>query len=448
MTEVDGSRRERWREEGKESAPVTNQARRGWAWQPWCAVAVAHVVLTGILAALQPVDLGGGTGKFAPPDESAHVAYLRELTSTWRLPVFRSGKGNYEAHQPPVYYLVASPVYLLGRLGGERSAVVAVRALSVLIGAVSVLLIWRLAALAFGGQTAAATAATCVGALWPARVIACSSVSNDALAELAGLGALVAMCALLDKVSVRGALVAGLGVGLAMLVKSSTLPLVVVGLVAVCVGAQRAGWSAKQCAMGMVVFLSGVLILWGPWGARNTLLYGDPLAARAFAEVFRQDRATPEFFLQRGLTGAQYYELVVLNTALSFWGVFGQANLWLPAWYYVLAGAWWAAGFGLVLAKAIARPQSESARAVWGVLVLHLVLTAALFLRFNAVFYQAQARYFLPASAGIGLVMAWPWVWPRRLRLTAVGLVVFLMLAVAAVGMYAAGAARPDVPFA
>jgi hypothetical protein len=55
-------------------------------------------------------------------------------------------------------------------------------------------------------------------------------------------------------------------------------------------------------------------------------------------------------------------------------------------------------------------------------------LMLAFFLRFNSVFYQAQARYFMPATAPIALYLARPWArrdWPRWMR--SMGVVTFFI---------------------
>lgn len=419
----------------------------------WVLLSVVgvYVALAGLLALTQPMDLGTpAQARVSPPDESAHMAYFDELTTAWRLPVFTSGTGNYEAHQPPLYYVALSPLYLVAGVAGRATAIVVLRLASVALGAVSVVLIWRLALLALPASALGAAAATVIAALWPARVVACAGVSNDPAAELSSLLALLWACRLAqDRPSARGAFLTGLLVGVAMLVKSSALPLVLVGMAALYLAARFSDAPNRDLLVGLGAFLGGVVLLWGPWATRNTILYGDPMAMAVFQRIFTQDRATPEYFLQHGFTGLQYYGLVAWQTALSFWGVLGQANLWLPAWYYLLGGAWWALALGLGLAKLLVRPEALRPwpRQTWALLALHLVLTVALFLRFNAVFYQAQARYFLPASAVLGLFLARPWIWPRRTVLAVLGLGLFVLLALGPPLLSLAGLTSPVFPF-
>lgn len=414
-------------------------------------VLVSYLLTAGVLAVLQPMDLRGGPeAKASPPDESAHVAYFEELRTTRRLPRLTSGTGNYEAHQPPLYYLIATPVYCAFLGLGKPTAIIAVRMLNVLLGAASILLLARLAILAFPGNGYFVAMATVFGGLWPARIIACTGAGNDPLVEVACLAALVVLAGVATRPpTARNAFLAGVAIGLAMLAKSSALPLVPVGLLGVYLGWKRTsegedgGPEARRLATCAGALLAGVLILWGPWAARNVVLYGDPFAAAAFERIFKQDRATPEFFLSRGFSGLQYFALVAYQTALSFWGVLGQANIFLPSGLYALGFVFW----GLTLIVALSgliwrgdRPPSEAAP-IWAMLALLGALMLAFYLRFNTVFYQAQARYFMPATAVVAFYMARPWArrdwpaWMRELsaRALAVGILPFLLYMIYAV---------------
>ena len=411
--------------------PVSVHNRAG---QAIVGAVCAHLFVAGFLALMQPMDLPLGPvakhsiwAKAVPPDESAHVAYFEELLATCRLPVLKAGVGNYEAHQPPLYYLLATPIYAVFLSFGKPVAICAVRLLNVLLGAASVLALARLSILAFPGNGWFVVFATLFGACWPARLLACAGAGNDPLVELACLIALVLLAKLVTgPLEPRAALGAGLAIGVAMLSKSSALPLVPVGLLAVylswkrgCLADGGADW--RRLGIGTGALLGGFLLLWGPWAVRNVVLYGDPFAAEVFRRIFGEDRATPEYFLSRGFSGTQYFALVLYQTALSFWGVLGQANVFLPSVLYTLGFVFWGATAIVGLSGLIWRGDrpSESARPIWTLLALHGALMLAFFLRFNAEFYQAQARYFMPATAVIAFYMARPWArrdWPAWLR--------------------------------
>jgi 4-amino-4-deoxy-L-arabinose transferase-like glycosyltransferase len=423
------------------------------------AVLVLYLFAATSLALRQPVDLGAGgpAARFSPPDESAHMAYFAEFAATHTLPRFTSGSGNYEAHQPPLYYLLLTPLYLAFAPLGKLAPVLALRMAGVLMGAASVVLLARLACRLFECHPQAVPLATALGGLWPARVIACAGVSNDAAVELVGLAALLVLSRLAEvNLAPRRSFAAGLAVGIVLLIKSSALPLVIVGFLALYLSWLRgsAAEDDQPAASGMPLaiaaacFLAGLMLLWGPWAARNTLIYGDPLAASVFERIFTQDRAGPEYFLRLGLTGAQYYELVMYQTALSFLGVLGQANLYLPASYYWLGFIWVAAAVVLAAVKSLRRDPPLTVQSLpWALLALQLALAVALFFRFNVVFYQAQARYFMPATGPIALYFARPWLrraGPAWLPWTAMA--VYVLLALCPPLFYLLGLAVPAPP--
>src|SRR5207248_8663791 len=93
----------------------------------------------------------GGT-----PDEGAHEEYVRIVAEEGRLPVLNLSTSSnaqdpngYEAHQPPLYYVVAAPAWRLAKAlgGGPAAAARAARFVSTLIGLGGVLLIFTFAQL-------------------------------------------------------------------------------------------------------------------------------------------------------------------------------------------------------------------------------------------------------------------------------------------------------------
>ena len=49
---------------------------------------------------------------------------------------------RYEGHQPPLYYLLATPIYWLAAPGGELAALRALRLFGVLLGGAVILMVW------------------------------------------------------------------------------------------------------------------------------------------------------------------------------------------------------------------------------------------------------------------------------------------------------------------
>jgi len=440
-----------------------------------------------------------------PPDEGSHAGYVIWLAQHHTLPVFLSLSDNYEGHQPPLYYLSALPALGLYTLcsghvatEAEPGLVIALRLWSVLIAAGGIWLAWLLGRRVFRRSRLLALAPALFLALWPGRTLILAAVTNDGLAEALCLWAFLLCAFILEEgLSPRRAAWLGLAWALALMTKSTSLALAPVVLLAVVMAASRAergeeerAATTKRALTALAIVGAVVLVVAGWWFVRNQMLYGDPLAAQVFSRLFKTDRATPDYFFRLGLSGGAYFSLVVMNTALSFWGVYGQANVWSPAWYYLLGFLIWL----LVLAGLLrqrfapaaeelwegspepdqARPRSTGKkdrarespptaspvashdtdwrRQLWLLAWLLLVVVAVFFLRFNTEFYQAQARYLFTANGPIVLLTVLG-LWDldrRRLGRGAVcfALVLVLVMAVWSVfGFAALVAAHYPPPF-
>lgn len=363
-----------------------------------------------------------------PPDEACHAGYVIWLAQHHTLPVFLSLKDNYEGHQPPLYYLSALPALGLHWLArgsfpdqARPGLVISLRLWSVLVAAGGVWITWLLGRRVFPHDRLLALAPALFLALWPGRTLIVSAVTNDGLAEAFSLLTfLLCVVILQEGLSHRRAAALGLAWALALMAKSTGLALAPVVLLAVVMAGTREAEAgdraaAQRKALAALGVVAGVVALVaGWWFVRNQLIYGDPLAAEVFNRLFKTDRATPEYFLKLGLSGGAYFGLVVMNTALSFWGVYGQANVWSPAWYYVLGFlVWLGVLVGLVRQRlkpakleepAPAEPGGDWRRPMWTLAWLLLVVVVVFFLRFNTEFYQAQARYLFTANAPLALL--------------------------------------------
>lgn len=423
--------------------PQALPLRLGW-------LPVALFLLLGLEAALVVPSDYGTDPRPTPPDEGPHLGYIEYLATHWRLPVFYSSSDNYEAHQPPLYYVSCLPFYLAARYafpgptaGLSRPGIVLVRVWTVLLAALTVWLGWLLGRRLFGADSIVALGPPAFLAVWPGRLMIVSAVTNDSVAEaLCLLVFLLCVAVLQEGYSPRRMLVLGLALALAMLAKSTSMAMAPVVLLALVMrfGSRRAQaldpQAGRQLAASLAIVVACVVLVAGWWFGRNQVLYGDPLAAEAFERLFSKDRATPAYFLERGVSGTAYYLLVAVNTALSFWGVYGQANVYNPSWYYVLGFAVWTAALvGGVWRRGSDRrrpptptpplatrsgrkagknaPQRDPAEGsaapdwrgeAWVLVWVLLVLVVALFLRFNVAFYQAQARYLFAASGSIAVL--------------------------------------------
>lgn len=386
-------------------------------------LALVALVVGVIAAAYQPYDPGAlGCSKRVPPDETAHVLYVRYLLEQRSLPVLTSGSGNYEAHQPPLYYVTAVPWMALGRALGWSPPVALSgapppdvwlgRLWSVIIAAGVTVACYLLACAVFPRALTVRIAAPLFAALLPGHIINLAAITNDGLAELLSTVVLWQCVVLIREAPTRQRVtIIGLLIGVALLTKTSCLFLLPVAAVAVLLSAspwapEPSSW--RRCIAGWGLVVGPALLLWAPWIAHNLSAYpGDPLVTRTFVEVFGKDRWTPEHFSPLGARSFAYWRLVAVWTYLSFWGVFGQAMVFMPGWYYLLGTLLVAALlFGASKVCYLWRETDRRTRIVWSLLAMAVILVCFQFVSFNCTFFQAQARYLFPVIGPLACAFA------------------------------------------
>jgi hypothetical protein len=142
-------------------------------------------------------------------------------------PRWRLAGQNYEADQPPLYYAVMVPFFLLGHAAdGILGALFAVRLASLLLGLLAVPLLGELARRLFPSQPAVwfLAPATLVGIqIFTASI---AIVDNDVLVMVFGLCALLALQHARRRPSWQAGVLLGASVGLAVLTKGTSLALV------------------------------------------------------------------------------------------------------------------------------------------------------------------------------------------------------------------------------
>lgn len=395
------------------------------------ALIAIHVTLAALFASVTPYRTAGvlfgqrgQDGGPAPsqdigaPDERQHVNYVARLLRGEGFPVFDPKDPNlyetYQSHQPPVFYVLAAAWSRVNGLSADdltsplgRDAGLRLRALNVVIGAATVAGVFFLAFWGFQ-RTDAALAAAAFAALLPMHAGLSGAVSNDPF--------LIALCtwtlALLAK-GLRFGWSLGLGIaigvlaGLAMLTKTTA-----VGLVPVLLYAAFAKQPSRPKASTLAITAIVLLAIAAPWWLRNQRLYGDPLAIRAFGEAFTGSAQASTFINSFGAP-AYWVEWVGWWTARSLIGVFGYMDIWLTnTGSRTGQGGLYLLGLLLVVAgligwlMSLGRADADDRR-VHLLNGVFLVVIVALFLRFNTQYFQAQARYLLPAigpiSVGVGI---------------------------------------------
>lgn len=388
---------------------------------------VAHVVLAAWFASITPYRTKGYELAFNPetrqqvemgdigaPDELQHSNYVRNLMQTGQFPVLNPKDPdlyqNYQAHQPPLYYVLAAIWSKLTLAGPDLASAqdgFKLRLLNIIFGALTVLGTYRLAR-AVGAVESTALLAAMIPALLPMNLALSGAMSNDPL-----LFALIAWCLVMiargvtDGWDVRTAVTAGVLAGLAALTKTTAI-----SLFAALFFAAIAGFVFKRegKASGPWIAIGVGLVIAVPWWLRNIGVYGDPFAMNAFTASFVGTTQASDMQASMGVTG-YWLNLVGWFVARSFIGTFGYMNIWLSS-TGGLGGKMQIYDVSLLIlfigaVAGLFKTRTNSAASI--VLGLYTLTIFVLFVRFNMQYFQAQARYLYPALAPISVLIAVGW---------------------------------------
>jgi 4-amino-4-deoxy-L-arabinose transferase-like glycosyltransferase len=410
------------------------------------ALAILHLVLAWTYASITPYRQEGAVllnrtveKDIGAPDERQHANYVTHLREGKGFPIFDPKDPNlyesYQSHQPPLFYVVAAATTTISGVSDltARDAGLRVRWINGVFGALTVFVIFLLGSRATGSELAGVGGAT-FAALLPMHTALSGALSNDPLLILLCSIVLLGLTrALRDGWTTRNCTLIGLTIGAALLTKTSAMPLLVASVAALVV--RRAQPAQIAGLLGLPVLIAI------PWWIRSTMLYGDPLALRAFSEAFVGSAQKQTFVTQiipQVSPGANpeltyWTEWVGFWTMRSFFGVFGYMDIWLTESGRAAAGfdqnrlyivlilwamvGWiaWAVG---KRQTAIHRPEDEGEPGrTEGIGWVYFVFTAVvfvLFLRFNNQYFQAQARYLFPALGPIAVALGAGYAWLLR----------------------------------
>ncbi len=303
---------------------------------------------------------------FEAPDEPAHWQYARYLHDTWKLPIYQAGFE--EANSPPLYYLAIAPFATASKLppmvvvndargqgmsmapprvfaSSDRDwdwyrPVLVARLWTVLLSLVTIVVVYRTAAMLLPWSGALATAA--LAAFLPQFSFRAVTVSNDAAVILfAALLTMSCVQLLTRGFTWRRGLIAAVTLAAAYLSKILAIalaaPLALALLEAPAVSRRTDdGAEATDVRVPMrarvlrlsVLLVSLALVL--PWSLRNVMLYGDPTARNAMRT------AVSHLITDRSLFSAYFLWDFPLLLFASFIAVFGWANVVLPKWIYLV----------------------------------------------------------------------------------------------------------------
>lgn len=418
----------------------------------------AHPLLTLIIAIYSALGIAYAvyTPAWQVPDEPAHYNYIAELATTGRLPVLQPGdypfdyleeikakrfpssmpidEIDYEAHQPPFYYLLAAPVFMATAGLPQDTRVTVIRLISVVAGAGLLYVAYRLVKVIFSDGEVAALMTASLVAFVPMHIAMTAAVNNDALAELIIAGILLTCLLRLHSRVPRGKFVVADGVlyGLGLLTKTTVYPLGAV-LLAAEIGHW---WMEERGAHGFpllsLFYLFGTALAVSAWWfARNAVVYGglDIFGLERHDAVVTGQYRTVDWIADHGWVA--YWDRAWNFTFKSFWGVFGWMGVFMDQRIYTVlltATVLVAAGLGLFLVRS-ARRRDRLDRRQWaslGLLGLSLALTFGTYVWYNLTFVQHQGRYLFPALIPIALfaTLGVRELVPRRLEPAVLGLVI------------------------
>lgn len=414
---------------------------------PLLLIVVAYLLMGTLFATLTPV--------WQAPDEPAHYNYVRQLAAG-QIPVIEPGDYDqdylfevvfvsafapqydvtsieYEDWQPPLYYLLQTPVY--AATGGS---VLAMRLLSVLLGAGVVVLAYATVLRLTPELPWLALTTAVFVAFLPQHMAILASINNDALAELiiaALLWVLVGLADTSRPTRTGDWLLLGVLLGLGYLAKGTVYPLTAVAALVLiwrCWGA----WG-DLLRFGLRVGLPA-LLLGGLWWVRNMVVYGglDVLGKAAHDAVVVGQPRTAAWVADFGVVGT--LQRFVQTTFNSFWGQFGWMTLPMthPGWLYPLLWAFTAVALLGLLISLLTRRAPRISLLQGFVLLGTVALALGVHVVYNLTFVQHQGRYLFPALIPLAFGVAVgldAWIRPfaanrpRLAYLVPVGLAVALL---------------------
>jgi 4-amino-4-deoxy-L-arabinose transferase-like glycosyltransferase len=383
-------------------------------------ILLSYLVLGGLYAVYTPA--------WQAPDEPAHYNYVRHLATRTAFPELVQGCYDqayleqltsqrfppelsiepvcYEYHQPPLYYLLAGPIYAL--TGGS---LLALRLFSVALGAGVVRLALAMGRTVFPRRPELGLGAMALVALVPMHLAMLASVNNDALAELLLAALLLVLSRRLvapGRGARRGDIGLGILLGLGLLTKTTVyiaLPLAALTLW----WARPKQWGELLRQAGLVFGLALLVAL--PWYLRNARLYGplDLLGLGRHDEVVAGQLRTVEYLAGSGWGG--YLGRFISTTFHSFWGQFGWMAVPMDGRTYLLLALLTLLalggliGWGVGLRTGRIRLRRGQGRAL-GLMAVTIGLMALGYGWYNLTFVQFQGRYLFPALIPLGLFFA------------------------------------------
>ncbi len=340
------------------------------------------------------------TPTFYAPDEQSHFQYVRWLAEHRTLPVQNRvldlAAHDWEYHQPPLYYVGLTPVYLLADgLFHERAVTVrALRLVSILLWGLTVMFALRFLDQMGLNDDFLRTSVVAMLCLLPTYTFLSSAINNDN--PIIALGSAISW-RMAKPPTARNSLWLGVLVGLALLTKFTAIAFILLLFLVPSVGLIR---RTKGPSMWPHAALSISLaaLLWAPWALRSLRLYESITADNVTNSPPREWPST---------SGAILSTLGYMQD--SFWavsGVYNNINFYYPSLGRHLA---YVACLGLLIGMLFKRDRLLRAlpanRELALALVLAMLMNAGLVFRFGLENGQGQGRFLFTLLAPTALLI-------------------------------------------
>lgn len=401
--------------------------------RPILLLLLAYLAIATLYAQLTPM--------WQAPDEPAHYNYIRQLAGgdfpvmepadydqAYQSEVIGSGFApgysvepfTYEDYQPPLYYLVQTPIFWLsgGDLGVLRQVGVMLGGVTLILAYLAFLFIEKIILSTTTGSPGldlpaggCALIATIFFAFLPQHIAMQASVNNDSLGELLVASMILWLLSAIyrdrEKMTPErwwhSPTFLGLLLGLAFLTKvTAYLMAPVIGLYLL-----WRWWGKWPMLLRQAAAIAGpALLLGGIWWGRNLALYGwpDALGTLAHDAAVLGQPTTAEWVARFGLgeTIRRFFQ----TTFRSFWGQFGWMGVVMNPQIYRLLAVFTAVTLGGAILFFFRYRQAW--RALRPLLIIMVTLTGLnvlLLVVYNFTFVQHQGRYLFASLIPLSVIV-------------------------------------------
>jgi len=298
-------------------------------------IVVVYMVVGGLYAVKTPT--------WEAPDEPAHYNYIAYLAENGRFPVLQEGDYphkyleeikaaqfppemsiapiRYEFHQPPLYYLLAAPIYLATKPLALAQQVVVLRLFSLLQGGALLIVSYLVVREVFPEQEFLPLASVAFIATVPMHIAMSAAINNDTFGELI-LALIVWQCLLAMREGLRGErrLFLGLLLAAAFLTKTTIYAPAIASILVATVYVWRKEETILR-PLGLILGMGLALSAW--WFLRNSLVYGgfDIFGWARHDAIVEGQPTTAEWIALYG--GGKVVKDFFAISFKSFWAIFG-----------------------------------------------------------------------------------------------------------------------------